>query len=203
VTQLPPQRSRALLPSGCPRGRCGAGYDTSGCLQRSRGFGSVLSRRNGQFLDRAQLDKGSVVETAKIVRDAHLSTAVPYGEHILASVADPGHRYARGVRVYDRQGKPAAEIEQPCPELQGQAVTRRGVVFGCADGALLVTEKDGVFAGEKIPYPRQVGAQERAIRFTTGRAAPRSRLRRETTRCGPWTSAAGRGAVSKPVRSPP
>ncbi|MDQ7806848.1 hypothetical protein Q5425_24165 [Amycolatopsis sp. A133] len=118
------------------------------------------------LLDRAQLDAGSVVETAKILREPHPSTAVPYGEHVLASVADPGHRHARGVRVHDRRGKPVAEIAQPCPDLQGQAVTRRGVVFGCADGALLVTEKDSVFAGEKIPYPRGVSEQERATRFT-------------------------------------
>jgi hypothetical protein len=117
------------------------------------------------LLDRAQLGKGSVVERGRIVRDAHPGTAVPYRERILASVADPGSRHARGVRVYDRQGKPVAEIEPSCPELRGQAVTRRGVVFGCADGALLVTEEGGVFAGEKIPYPRPVGEEDRAVRF--------------------------------------
>lgn len=118
------------------------------------------------LLDRAQLDRGSIVGLGKIVRDPHLSTAVPYREHVLASVADPGRQYARGVRVHDRQGNPVAEIAQPCPELRSQAVTRRGVVFGCADGALLVTDKDGVFAGEKIPYPGQVAAADRATRFS-------------------------------------
>ncbi|MCO1574569.1 hypothetical protein M8C13_02205 [Crossiella sp. SN42] len=118
------------------------------------------------LLDRAKLDKGSVAELGKIVRPAHPGTAVPYRERVLASVAEPGQQHARGVRVHDRQGKPVAEIATPCPELQGQAVTRRGVVFGCADGALLVTEKDGTFTGEKIPYPRQVGPAERATRFT-------------------------------------
>ncbi|WP_020673919.1 hypothetical protein [Amycolatopsis nigrescens] len=118
------------------------------------------------LLDRAKLDAGSVVETGKVVRGAHAGAAVPYGEHILASVAEPGQQYANGVRVHDRQGRPVAAIEQPCPQLQGQAVTRRGVVFGCADGALLITGKDGAFTGEKIPYPRQVDEGERATGFT-------------------------------------
>jgi hypothetical protein len=39
-------------------------------------------------------------------------------------------------------------------------------VFGCADGALLVSQKDGAFTGVKIPYPRPVAAAERAREFT-------------------------------------
>ncbi|ANN17085.1 hypothetical protein SD37_16485 [Amycolatopsis orientalis] len=117
-------------------------------------------------LDRALLDKGSVAELGRIVREPHDGVAVPYGKQILASVADPGTKYGNRVRVHDRQGKPVAEIGQPCPELRGQAVTRRGVVFGCADGALLVTEKDGAFTGEKIPYPPEAAARERATGFS-------------------------------------
>jgi len=128
---------------------------------------SALSYSDGTttWLDRAKLDKGSVAELGKITREPHAGVAIPYGEHILASVADPGKPLARGVRVHDRQGKAVAEIPEPCPDLQGQAVTRRGVVFGCADGALLVSEKDGAFTGAKIPYPRSVTAQERATAF--------------------------------------
>ncbi|WP_134732116.1 hypothetical protein [Amycolatopsis nivea] len=111
-----------------------------------------------KLLDRAKLDRGSIAELGTIARSPHPGVAVPYRERVLASVAD-------GVRVHDRQGKQVAEIGQPCPELSGAAVTRRGVVFGCADGALLVTEKDGTFAGEKITYPRPVGKEERASRF--------------------------------------
>ncbi|WET76373.1 hypothetical protein P3102_19795 [Amycolatopsis sp. QT-25] len=128
---------------------------------------SALSYSDGTttLLDRAALDKGSVAELGKITREPHTGIAIPYGEHIIATVADAGKPLARGVRVHDRQGKAVAEIAQPCPDLQGQAVTRRGVVFGCADGALLVTEKDGAFAGVKIPYPRSVTAAERATAF--------------------------------------
>ncbi|ONF68973.1 WD40 repeat domain-containing protein [Amycolatopsis keratiniphila] len=125
---------------------------------------SALSYSDGTttLLDRAALDKGTVTELGKIT---HTGVAIPYGEHVIATVADAGQPFARGVRVHDRKGKAVAEIDQPCPELRGQAVTRRGVVFGCADGALLVTEKDGAFTGAKIPYPRSVTAQERATAF--------------------------------------
>ncbi|MEV7548333.1 hypothetical protein AB0N89_01755 [Amycolatopsis sp. NPDC089917] len=128
---------------------------------------AALSYSDGTttLLDRAQLDKGAVAELGKITREPHAAVAIPYGGHVLASVAEPGKQLGRGVRVHDRQGKAVAEIPEPCPDLQGQAVTRRGVVFGCADGALLVTEKDGVFTGSKIPYPRSVDAQERATAF--------------------------------------
>ncbi|MEV6909759.1 hypothetical protein [Amycolatopsis sp. NPDC051071] len=122
---------------------------------------SVLSFPDGTavLLDRERLGKGSVAELGRITREPHDGIAVPYGKHVLASSA-------RGVRVHDRQGKPVAEVDRPCPELQGQAVTRRGVAFGCADGALLVTEKDGVFSGDKIPYPPEAGARERVTAFT-------------------------------------
>ncbi|WP_409496370.1 hypothetical protein [Amycolatopsis sp. cmx-11-12] len=128
---------------------------------------SALSYSDGTatLLDRAALDKGSMSELGKIAREPHAGVAIPFGGHIIATVADPGKPLARGVRVHDRQGKAVADIDQSCPELQGQAVTRRGVVFGCADGALLVTEKDGAFTGVKIPYPRSVTARERATAF--------------------------------------
>ncbi|MGW7534824.1 hypothetical protein [Amycolatopsis sp. NPDC054798] len=117
------------------------------------------------LLDRARLDRGSIAEIGKIARDPHESTAVPYREHILASAAENGPR-GNEVRVHDRQGRQVARIAEPCPDLSGQAVTRRGVVFGCADGALLVSEKNGTFAGEKIPYPGPPAAAERAARFS-------------------------------------
>ncbi|MFD0473873.1 hypothetical protein ACFQ0B_40720 [Nonomuraea thailandensis] len=38
-------------------------------------------------------------------------------------------------------------------------------MFGCADGALLVTGRDGAFESVKIRYPRGVGKGERARAF--------------------------------------
>jgi hypothetical protein len=117
------------------------------------------------LLDRARLDEGAVVELATIPRTPHRGPAVPYEGHVLASVVEPGQQLGSGVAVHDRAGTPVATIDEPCPELEGAAVTRRGVVFGCADGALLVSGSDGAFRGEKIPYPQAVTADERAREF--------------------------------------
>ncbi|OZM77561.1 hypothetical protein CFP66_35475 [Pseudonocardia sp. MH-G8] len=117
------------------------------------------------LLDRARLDEGAVVELATIPRTPHRGPAVPYEGHVLASVAEPGQQFGSGVAVHDRAGAPVATIDEPCPALEGAAVTRRGVVFGCADGALLVSGSDGAFAGEKIPYPQAVTADERVREF--------------------------------------
>jgi hypothetical protein len=90
------------------------------------------------LLDRADLERGTVSETATI----DLGEAVPYREHVLTAT-----------EVRDRAGEPVSAIDEPCPQPAGTAVTRRGVVFGCADGALLITEKDGTFTAAKIAYP--------------------------------------------------
>jgi hypothetical protein len=46
---------------------------------------------------------------------------------------------------------------QPCVGSSAHATTRVGVVLACKDGALLITEDDGKFAAEKIPYPAKAG----------------------------------------------
>jgi hypothetical protein len=94
-----------------------------------------------RLLARARLDAGTVAELATLP-----GPAVPYGGHVLVA--------AEQVAVHDRAGAQVATIAEPCPQPEGAAVARRAVVFGCADGALLVTESDGAFRGEKIPYPR-------------------------------------------------
>ncbi len=128
---------------------------------------SAVARADGtvQLLDRARLDEGAVAELATIIRSPHRGPAVPYEGHVLASAAEPGHELGSAVVVHGRDGAPVATIDVACPALQGAAVTRRGVVFGCADGALLVSEDDGAFHGEKIPYPRPVADAERAREF--------------------------------------
>ncbi|SFB41142.1 hypothetical protein SAMN05216266_110142 [Amycolatopsis marina] len=129
---------------------------------------AALSFSDGSvaLLDQSQLGDGAIAETNRITGNPHEAVAVPYKEHILTSVAEAGQHLARGVEVRTRDGLPFANIDEPCPSLRGAAVTRRGVVFGCADGALLVTREDGAFHGEKIGYPRPVGDEERATEFT-------------------------------------
>jgi hypothetical protein len=104
-----------------------------------------------RLLDRARLDAGAVAELATV---PHRGPAVPYDGHVLV----PGPEVA----VLDRTGARVATVEVPCPQPEGAAVTRRGVVFGCADGALLVGD---AFRGEKIPYPRPVADADRARSF--------------------------------------
>ncbi|MGW5686690.1 hypothetical protein [Nonomuraea sp. NPDC003754] len=96
-------------------------------------------------LDRARLEKGEVTHTSQ----AGAVLAVPYAERLLVARGD-------AVEVRRRDGAPVARLAEPCREPRGHAVTRRGAVFGCADGALLisgnVTGKGG-FTAEKIGYP--------------------------------------------------
>lgn len=107
---------------------------------------------------RAALEKGKV-GSARTLPGTHAGAVVPYAEHLLG-VTDDGK-----VAVYDREGKRAASPDARCEEARGDAVTRRGVVLGCADGALLVREADGTFTAETIPYGSDVPGKERATAF--------------------------------------
>ncbi|BDU01139.1 zinc ABC transporter permease AztB [Nocardia sputorum] len=108
------------------------------------------------LLDRSALGAGSRTERGAIADGA----AVPYAERLLVAVPAGGR-----IEVRTRDGAPAEVLAQPCPHPRGSAVTRRGVVFGCADGALLVTARNTVFTGEKIPYPQGTADDERAVEF--------------------------------------
>ncbi|MFG3442123.1 ABC transporter [Nonomuraea sp. NPDC047897] len=101
------------------------------------------------LLDRARMEQGELVEAGEIENAA---AVLPYRGHLL--VAEGG-----AVRVEGGAGVGA------CVDAAGTAVTRRGVIFGCADGALLVTEKDGAFEGVKIRYPHKTPASDRATAF--------------------------------------
>lgn len=105
------------------------------------------------LFDRPALD-GGVAQAQRRVD----GIAVPYGERIV--VADGSGR----VEVRGRDGAAGQVQAAGCPQPKGQAVTRRGVVFGCADGALVVAQRDGDFVAEKIPYPAP--ASDRASAFT-------------------------------------
>ncbi|GAB2640515.1 zinc ABC transporter permease AztB [Nocardia goodfellowii] len=108
------------------------------------------------LLDRSELDKGTVKELRRI--DDGL--AVPYAESLV--VAGQAGR----VDVRSREGGPVTTLAEPCAAPRGQTVTRRGVVFGCADGALVVRKQEDGFTGEKIPYPQPVPEADRATEFT-------------------------------------
>ncbi|WP_067472563.1 zinc ABC transporter permease AztB [Nocardia amamiensis] len=136
------------------------GAFTGGAMSAVHGDGSVTAvafeAGGTTLLDRSALGTGSLHERGVIAEGA----AVPYAEHLLVSVP------ARGaIEVRTRDGAPAAAIAEGCPNPRGSAVTWRGVVFGCADGALVVTARDAVFTGAKIPYPHAVADGDRAVEF--------------------------------------
>ncbi|MFI9407055.1 zinc ABC transporter permease AztB [Nocardia sp. NPDC052316] len=107
------------------------------------------------LLDRPALDQGSIVERGRIAGGA----ALPYAAHLLVAAGDK-------VEVRTRDNTAVSTIAEPCPDPRGRAVTRRGVVFGCADGALAVTGEEGNFTGQKIRYPAEATAADRAVEFT-------------------------------------
>ncbi len=113
----------------------------------------VLDSGASIVFDRTALD-GGVAQTQRRIE----GIAVPYGERIV--VADGSGR----VEVRGHDGAAGQVLAAACPQPKGQAVTRRGVVFGCADGALVVAQRDGEFAAEKVPYP--VPTSDRASAFT-------------------------------------
>lgn len=114
-----------------------------------------------QLFDRKKLEEGTVPR-GRALSDAGAGAVVPYAEHLLVASAGTGRHT---VEVRARDGAPVASLDEPCAQARGEAVTRRGVVFGCADGALLVSEDKGAFSATKIPYGRAVRADERAVDF--------------------------------------
>ncbi|QQC93321.1 hypothetical protein [Streptomyces alfalfae] len=111
---------------------------------------------------RADLEKGTIGTPVELP-GAYAGAVMPYAEHLIALRRD-GKGPAK-IDVLDRRGKRVASPEATCEAPRGDAVTRRGIVIGCADGALLVHEDDGDFTAERIPYGEDVPAKERATEF--------------------------------------
>ncbi|GHA78514.1 lipoprotein [Streptomyces tendae] len=131
---------------------------------RSDAGATVVTAADGKadVHSRADLEKGTLGTPARLP-GTYAGPVVPYAEHLIALTRD-GDAPAK-VAVLDRSGKRVAAPESECEDPQGDAVTRRGVVLGCADGALLVREDDGTFTAEKIAYGEDVPKKERAARF--------------------------------------
>ncbi|MFE9725684.1 hypothetical protein ACFYQ5_19300 [Streptomyces sp. NPDC005794] len=123
---------------------------------------AVSSSKGGtHLLDRKELEDGTVPRGSALT-GAGSGAVVPYKEHLLVTGAGAGKDT---VEVRDREGARVSTLKEPCAQVRGEAVTRRGVVLGCADGALLVSEDKGTFEAEKIPYGTAVKASERAVDF--------------------------------------
>ncbi|MFF0584930.1 hypothetical protein ACFYWD_02990 [Streptomyces sp. NPDC003781] len=134
-----------------------------GAEVRSDATVTAVTDRDGRttLYDRTALEQGKV-GPARTLGDGHAGAVVPYGEHLVALTGDDD---SAKLTVYDREGAPVASPDATCERPRGDAVTRRGVVLGCADGALLVRAEDGGFTAERIPYGRGVPEEERATAF--------------------------------------
>lgn len=108
-------------------------------------------------VDHADLAEGTVAPTSFTV-SAHRGAAVPFEGNYLVSRAEPGADLASGVGLYRADGTEVPLHGAECAELEGHAVTRTGVVFGCADGALVVTSDAGRITAGHIRYPAFVPA---------------------------------------------
>ncbi|MDA4890610.1 hypothetical protein PFZ55_27360 [Streptomyces sp. MS2A] len=136
----------------------------SGTSVRSDTGVTVVTGADGKAgaYDRGDLEKGKI-GTPVALPGAYAGPVIPYAEHLVALTGD-GEGPAQVV-VLDRSGRRVASPESECQDPEGDAVTRRGIVLACADGALLVHEDDGAFGVEKIPYGQDVPKTERATRF--------------------------------------
>ncbi|MGV9310728.1 hypothetical protein ACWDR0_00855 [Streptomyces sp. NPDC003691] len=133
-------------------GTARTGSDDAVTAVTTPGRGTTLHRRS-------DLEKGETGATRRL--SGRYSVVIPFREHLLA-VPGPG---AKGISVLDRRGREKAALTTPCRDPRGDAVTRRGVVLGCADGALLIRPDGEKLSAVRIPYPQDVPANEQARDF--------------------------------------
>lgn len=117
-----------------------------------RAVAVLNSGTTATVLDRAALDEGRVPDPVTV------SGVVLPENGALVSV-DPG---SGQVTLRERDGAVRRALDEPCPEPRGQAVTRRGAVFGCATGALVVSGE----TARTVPYPPGTAPEDRATAFT-------------------------------------
>ena len=93
-------------------------------------------------------DELDAVDAAPRVEVDAAGAVVPFAGHLLVPTADAA------ITITDPTGAPVAGAGVPCAGASDADVTRVGVVFVCADGAVLLTrEVGGAVAGEHIPFP--------------------------------------------------
>lgn len=119
---------------------------------------SVLAGDGGGLvLDRSALEDGAT-ETA----DADTG---PEDDGALLAPFDGFLVYAHGdgtVEVLDAEGEPAEELDETCAGPEDSALTRSGLFLACDEGALEVSESDGEFSAEPVPYPDGTDDGDRA-----------------------------------------
>jgi len=123
----------------------------------------------GVVLDGEALADGELDERARVEGLGAEGVLVPLGGLLVASTATgaAGEDVADAVRVRTAEGDEIDGAVASCPDLRGAAATRVGVVVGCSDGALLVTEGDDGSSAvvERIPYPAGTAPADVATAF--------------------------------------
>ncbi|GAA4661880.1 lipoprotein [Streptomyces chumphonensis] len=136
-----------------------------GSEARMHGDSAVTAVTDGEgralLYDRDELEDGRI-GSPRTLPGTHAGPVLPYAEHLLTFTERDG---TTRLAVLDREGDPVESPRAACDRPRGAAVTGRGAVLGCADGVLLVGERDGAFTAEKISYGEDVPAAQRAVGF--------------------------------------
>ena len=140
----------------------------------------------GVILDHQALGDGEITELGRIDGEPGAGVLVPFGDQVIDGRTDaPGSAGQAALRVFDATGQPVAGATADCAELSGTITTRVGVVFGCADGAVLASSTaDAPISFERIPYPDGVTAADRALQF--GNRAGRPTVAAVAGESGAW-----------------
>lgn len=133
--------SDAPLPSGTV---IGDGNKVA-IFAESTGTTSVLLRET--------LNQGDIQVELSISGTPHTGMAVPYKGHVLVTSSPGSDKLPTSVSSIDASGANESLANAECTSLSGHAITSYGVLFGCSDGVLMVSDNDGILTATKIPYP--------------------------------------------------
>lgn len=143
----------------------GAGA-TDDSVDGSTGRSTGSAPPANSILDRAKLDDGSLAASADLTdAAAGAALAVPFGENLITVAGDASDSPAGTVQVHGPDAADLGTLTDTCSAPSGTATARTGIVIGCTDGALLITDTSGSFASEKIAYPDTLPAGSRATSF--------------------------------------
>lgn len=110
------------------------------------GAGEAVVFEEADFAD-GVVDAREVLETA----GPHHGFAVPFADRFVVTAPGDEGDMPDVVTVTAPSGSVLSE--HSCVESHGETAWAHGVAVACRDGVLLLTETDGAWAGELIPYP--------------------------------------------------
>ncbi|MCU1445761.1 ABC transporter [Cryobacterium sp.] len=143
------------------------------------GGGSLTTVRfadsgTGVILNHGALGDGIVTELGRVSGEPGAGLLVPFGDRVITTSTGNG---ASALQVLDATGDVVAGEAIECLDPAGTITTRVGVVFGCADGAVLATAAglpapDVQVEFERIPYPAGIATTDRAMSFDNRAGRP-------------------------------